>query len=732
MKRFVIRSAPPPPPPPRSRSRRRTALVSATILIAIIVVANLFVFNVIQWPFNPKPPVANEEIVVTKGSLTQATSKALGASGGTVEVTDASNPLNGLKIEVPETAADETINFTVKYATVTSISGLPQNASVASTLISIETSGSDAWNKYKTFNLPTTVTLPYDPNLITPDCPVRFYSYDEQSKNLESAGFLWENPANHTVTFQTATFSSWLAILLNIPTEHLLEVLSETGFRPKNDGWYIPNLRSYLGGEGNCLGMSGYAAWYYAYKKVATGVDLYRKYIEGDPNQWRDDATAIQLASRAQIMVEEISRGSLSLQVNAPVGSKLKSPYVAVTWLHGLITTRHPQLVNFKRQLANGKYDLLHVGLIYRYENGRFDVYDPNYSGTEPGTDDRQIPFNLTEGGFTRPYVSGEVEFNVFMAVGSKTFFSYVDFSGLYGSAEKKFKDDTLFPAVKLTDSSTDPVGTTPVDKDSDGTRETQETQATISGTIKGGMKDVTSSLIFISGRKYRIPVTDGAFSKTVDLYQGVNEVIVLATDEDTRSYWAGYLKDTINCTASKALLTFTLTWEQDESDVDLHVLEPTIDGEEGRHIYFGNKGLYTSNDNPYLDIDNTKGYGPEHYIAAERMTLPNYNGPGKSIYGTYKVRVHYYSDHDDDQDETRHIIWHLNIKYLAFRNELTRKEFWVEGDWSGLLESADTASTSDFFNPDPSWGEIYTVDYPQPDPNDYNVPPPPQNNLPY
>ena len=213
MKRFVIRSAPPPPPPPRSRSRRKTALVSATILIAIIIVANLFVFNVVQWPFSSKPQTTSEEIVVTKGSLTQATSKAVGASGGTVEVADASNPLNGLKIEVPETAADETINFTIKYATVTSISGLPPNASVASKLISIEASGSDAWNKFKTFNLPATVTLPYDPNLITPDCPVRFYSYDEQNKNLESAGFLWENPANHTVTFQTATFSSnWTGV----------------------------------------------------------------------------------------------------------------------------------------------------------------------------------------------------------------------------------------------------------------------------------------------------------------------------------------------------------------------------------------------------------------------------------------------------------------------------------------------------------------------------------------
>ena len=47
--------------------------------------------------------------------------------------------------------------------------------------------------------------------------------------------------------------------------------------------------------------------------------------------------------------------------------------------------------------------------------------------------------------------------------------------------------------------------------------------------------------------------------------------------------------------------MTVTLTWDQDQSDVDLHVLEP---GTDGRHIYYSNKG-YTGT-NPYFDLDNT------------------------------------------------------------------------------------------------------------------------------
>lgn len=41
---------------------------------------------------------------------------------------------------VPEEAADETITFTIGYSDIVDIKGLPENASVASKLIDIETS----------------------------------------------------------------------------------------------------------------------------------------------------------------------------------------------------------------------------------------------------------------------------------------------------------------------------------------------------------------------------------------------------------------------------------------------------------------------------------------------------------------------------------------------------------------------------------------------------------------
>lgn len=52
---------------------------------------------------------------------------------------------------------------------------------------------------------------------------------------------------------------------------------------------------------------------------------------------------------------------------------------------------------------------------------------------------------------------------------------------------------------------------------------------------------------------------------------------------------------------------TVTLTWDG-LGDVDLHIFEPT-----NSHIYYGNR----SGDSGYLDLDNTYGFGPEHYYAS-------------------------------------------------------------------------------------------------------------------
>jgi uncharacterized protein YfaP (DUF2135 family) len=277
------------------------------------------------------------------------------------------------------------------------------------------------------------------------------------------------------------------------------------------------------------------------------------------------------------------------------------------------------------------------------------------------------------------------------------------------------------FPTVTLTDVTTTPAGTTPTDTDSDGMRDTTESKTIISGTITGGAVQINSTLIFVDNHKYTAELVDGAFSKEVPLLTGDNDVVILATDTSTFFNWAGFLQDTIKSTASQSAMTVTLTWDQDTSDVDLHVLEP---GTDTRHIYYSNKG--NAGSSPYLDMDKTHGYGPEQYIATEGSVIPG----ATNLYGTYQIRVEYYADHSG-QDTPQTISYHLDMKYLAFKNDQTGQEYWVQESRSGALSTSDNSNTSNFQSSSPAWSDIWTINYNAPDPANYGVPPPPQNVFP-
>lgn len=75
---------------------------------------------------------------------------------------------------------------------------------------------------------------------------------------------------------------------------------------------------------------------------------------------------------------------------------------------------------------------------------------------------------------------------------------------------------------------------------------------------------------------------------------------------------------------ASQGPITVTLTWGS-QLDVDLHVFEPN-----GAHVYYLNKSGVVG----ILDLDDTSGYGPEHY----------YTDCGNLQTGTYRIGVNYFS----------------------------------------------------------------------------------------
>jgi len=740
--------APPATPPPQAPSQpvapaytpaikppsKTLKYVGVIAVVAILIFASFYVGTMFGDEEATKTTTGgSRDIAVTTTPSIPVTSGSVGYNGGSISVTDSSSPLFEFNIDVPQAAAEDSVSFDISYSDIINITGLPANTNFASKMITIETDGTDVWDKYKSFEKPCTVTLPYDPSLVTNEEAVRFYSYDDESGRLESTGFISQDTDANTITFYAGTFSNFTAIELMMSAYEWFGANYEvdTGFRPATDGWFIDNWGSFLRSGGNCLGMTSYAKWYYSHKKETAG-DLYGRYKEGELAEWRDDETAIELATRCQMGTSGIWS---SLNGDEREWATAKSEDVAYSIIHGMSVSGEPQLVGLRTRHVNGSWASGgHAVLAYQYTGGRFDICDPNYHGTAPGTDVRQIPFTYNDG-FTRVYSSGQNagsgrQYNIFYHASTKTFSPANAYEQLFEGAEDNFDDNSIFPEVKLTDSSTTPSGNTPIDSDADDIRDTTESTCTISGTISGGQEEISSTLVFVSGEKFVVPVNGGTFSQEIPLYAGENDVIILATDENTRSNWAGFLRDTIESTASKASLTLTMTWGQGESDVDLHVLEPTINGSAGRHIYYSNKG-YSGSGNPYLDIDNTWGYGPEHYYATNDMTLPNFAGTGKWLYGTYKFRIHYYADHDDNYDSTQPITWLVKSSILTFEDEEIGVEYWEDNTWSGSLSSASSSGTSNFQNSGSSWSTIYEIVYDEPNPADYGVPPPPQNNLP-
>lgn len=95
---------------------------------------------------------------------------------------------------------------------------------------------------------------------------------------------------------------------------------------------------------------------------------------------------------------------------------------------------------------------------------------------------------------------------------------------------------------------------------------------------------------------------------------------------------------------AASGLFTATLTWDG-SGDVDLHVIEPS-----GNHVFYANR----FGEQGYLDIDNTRAYGPEHYFASCE--------PERISAGTYVVSLANYARADGRQATVQISSWNNGV----------------------------------------------------------------------
>lgn len=79
-----------------------------------------------------------------------------------------------------------------------------------------------------------------------------------------------------------------------------------------------------------------------------------------------------------------------------------------------------------------------------------------------------------------------------------------------------------------------------------------------------------------------------------------------------------------------RARLRLVLSWDTDNTDLDLHVVTP-----DGEHARYGNTVL---NNSGALDMDVTTGYGPEIFA----MPAP--------VHGRYQVYINYYGGRSETE----------------------------------------------------------------------------------
>lgn len=716
----------------------------------------------------------------TTGDYTAATlnRSSIGVDGGTISISD--GPLNGLAIVVPSSATDEDITFTVSYASISTESGLPTGCSSASYAIKVVTSGSDEWNNEQMFNQPIRVTLPYTAPSEGANT-VRFYVYNSDG-SLEPAGLESMDTTNNTITFYTRTFANTAEVsrLASLSAGFSKDVAADvkyavyvaigiglkwsawlssgetidTGFTAASNGWYIPNYGSYYKASrgGSCFGFVGAAKYYY---RKGYSPTLYPNYHDDDnTTTWLDDAVAIEFTSRVHNGMSDIWDNYVSGEVNTQTPS---SEAVALSYVGAMYVTGLPALLYIQQKTvaADGteNYSGAHAISVYRADitsagTITFYVYDPNF----PNSDTRRITY--TNGTGFANYASGTdaassaFSYNYFHHVGYHVGMSDGALDQIKNAADSKFTGSSVFPTVTITEvKGVD--GATEKEAATEGTTAntgehayvTDYAAVKISGTILGGLAQdaccvVNNARIFINNKKYSTSVNnaagsgDGTFNITVPVSQGDNELVIIGAKKNSFSHWAAFKRDAVLSNASPAAMTVTLSWGQNQSDVDLYVKEPDkSDGSKtGDTVYYSHR-RGASATNPYLDFDNTSGYGPEHYYALSGMkTLYTDSSQADNLYGTYKVRVHYYADHDSDTETTQPITWGVGWRYLAYCadpcSDPESTGFWLEGSQSGSLSSASSSACCNIDNSGGSWSSAWTIPYPQPTASDWVVPP--------
>ena len=188
----------------------------------------------------------------------------------------------------------------------------------------------------------------------------------------------------------------------------------------------------------------------------------------------------------------------------------------------------------------------------------------------------------------------------------------------------------------------------------------------------------------------YEISIPLGNYTVTVKKDGFItNSINVVVSGTINLNFQANIVPDSTDTETQVGDLRIVLTWGATPSDLDSHLVGPTLNDSGYFHTYYSNKNYYYNNElSAFLDLDDTSSYGPE--------TTTVYAMADSGIYSFY---VHDYTTYTGT-DST--VMASSGAKVEVYRGETIIQVFHVPTNKTGTLWHV--------FNYDASTGRIIPV----------------------
>lgn len=573
---------------------------------------------------------------VTVGIDTIDISQTIGPAGGTI-IGPPGTGLEGISVEFPPGALfeDVLVELGTNDGSVT-----PEWGDAGGTIIVLNT------GDITDFDQAVSVTIPY-----TDDTAIPVPYWVDPEGGLHVMQLIEADAGAGTATFQTfhASLFTWIMDFLGLTPD---ETAYATAYPPPNDGFQVVNDGSDFNRGGECFGMTSFSLWYWE-DHLASGV-LFPRFMFNVGGLTGQDIIAtrtfISIAQKWNVYWPEIANETtLTNEQN----------YVIIR--NAILNTTSPVLIYLYH---TGAGTGAHSVLAYAYNRGDISMYDPNH----PGQTSTAV-YNTDTKAFS-PYSGyGGIIYNgdgsLHLTESYNNILNDAD-SQFSGSNEATIKD--IYPA-----------------------NESQITarSTTLSGTIESGEVLVEKLKVWSGGTSFTVDVPEsGAFTVTIPIDRGTNYIFFDTKGHDASTNWIDVPNNmdtelfTLEGVFDQAAILVTVTWDKNDTDVDTYVIDPTGDYSCYFHKYTADGG--------WLDVDNTWGYGPEHWT----LTYGNTVRWGED----YRVRLHYYSDHGNGGTG-------YSVNILLYEDT----DYEVQYNFGGYLGTS-SPSNNQPENTGADWADIATV----------------------